>query len=145
MRTAQYVEMGVVESSTHSCIFPAPLQTGSQDLHLNIVYVPTNHVYVGDVFLMEDKEITYTNLSVREGLGESGWGKWGPGRARGGVAVLTVRGITSTKPVRMGGQGSSGEMTEALGSRIAAMCLEQSPGRPFAWCCPCGRGGSRYR
>lgn len=44
------------------------LQTGSQDLHLNIVYVPTNHVYVGDVFLMEDKEITYTNLSVREGL-----------------------------------------------------------------------------
>ncbi|GLC46029.1 hypothetical protein PLESTB_001026300 [Pleodorina starrii] len=44
------------------------LQMGSQDMKLNTVYVPTNHVYVGDIFLLEDKEITHTNLSVREGL-----------------------------------------------------------------------------
>jgi len=34
------------------------------------VYVPTNHVYVGDIFMLEDKDVIRTNLSVREGLGE---------------------------------------------------------------------------
>jgi hypothetical protein len=43
------------------------------------VYVPTNHVYVGDIFLLEDKDIIHTSLSVREGLGE------GEGRAAVGV------------------------------------------------------------
>ncbi|PNW70972.1 hypothetical protein CHLRE_17g741050v5 [Chlamydomonas reinhardtii] len=44
------------------------LQMGSQDTKLNTVYVPTNHVYVGDIFLLEDKDVMHTNLSVREGL-----------------------------------------------------------------------------
>lgn len=44
------------------------LQTGSQDLQLCSVYIPTNHVYLGDVFLMESKDIIHTQLSVREGL-----------------------------------------------------------------------------
>ncbi|KAK9818141.1 hypothetical protein WJX72_007750 [[Myrmecia] bisecta] len=32
------------------------------------VYVPTNHIYVGDVFLLGNQDIIKTNLSVREGL-----------------------------------------------------------------------------
>jgi hypothetical protein len=46
------------------------LQTREGDLRLNSVYVPTNHVYVGDIFMLEDKDIIHTNLSVREGLGK---------------------------------------------------------------------------
>jgi hypothetical protein len=30
-------------------------QVGSQDLNLLSVYVPTNHVYIGDIFMMEEK------------------------------------------------------------------------------------------
>ena len=32
------------------------------------VYVPTNHVYVGDVFLLSPDDIIRTNISVSEGL-----------------------------------------------------------------------------
>ena len=45
-----------------------PAQSGAQELQLLSVYVPTNHVYIGDVFLMEEKDVIHTNLSVREGL-----------------------------------------------------------------------------
>ena len=34
------------------------------------VYVPTNHIYVGDIFLLGKEDIIHTSLSVREGLGE---------------------------------------------------------------------------
>lgn len=44
------------------------LQTSNGDMSLCSVYVPTNHVYIGDVFLLEDKDIIQTNLSVRAGL-----------------------------------------------------------------------------
>jgi len=44
------------------------LQMASGDLQLLSVYVPTNHVYIGDVFMMEEKDVIHTNLSVREGL-----------------------------------------------------------------------------
>lgn len=44
------------------------LQLGSVDTKLCTVYLPTNHVYVGDILLLEEKEIIHTNLSVREGL-----------------------------------------------------------------------------
>ena len=40
------------------------------DLELFSVYVPTNHVYVGDIFLLGKADIIKTNLSVREGLGK---------------------------------------------------------------------------
>ena len=33
------------------------------------VYVPTNHIYVGDIFLLGKEDVIHTNLSVREGLG----------------------------------------------------------------------------
>ena len=35
------------------------------------MYVPTNHVYVGDIFLLGRADIIKPNLSVREGLGAS--------------------------------------------------------------------------
>ncbi len=40
------------------------------DKELFSVYVPTNHIYVGDIFLLEKCDIIRPNLSVREGLGE---------------------------------------------------------------------------
>lgn len=44
------------------------IQTPQGDMHLSTVYVPTNHVYVGDIFLLSSKDILRPNLSVREGL-----------------------------------------------------------------------------
>lgn len=38
---------------------------------LRCVYVPTNHLYLGDIFLISSKDILRTNLSVREGIGKS--------------------------------------------------------------------------
>lgn len=34
------------------------------------MYVPTNHLYIGDVFLVNTKDVIRPNLSVREGIGE---------------------------------------------------------------------------
>ena len=39
------------------------------DKELFSVYVPTNHIYVGDIFLLTKEDIIRPNLSVREGLG----------------------------------------------------------------------------
>jgi len=39
-------------------------------MELYSVYVPTNHIYVGDIFLLGKEDIIHTNLSVREGLGK---------------------------------------------------------------------------
>lgn len=33
------------------------------------VYVPTNHIYIGDIFLLQRADVIRTSLSVREGLG----------------------------------------------------------------------------
>ena len=44
------------------------LVTSEGDTELYVVYVPTNHVYVGDIFLLGDKDIYRNNLSVREGI-----------------------------------------------------------------------------
>lgn len=44
------------------------LQVGNVDMKLTSIYVPTNHVYIGDLVMLEDKDIIHTNLSVREGL-----------------------------------------------------------------------------
>ncbi|CAN1814148.1 Protein LIKE COV 3 [Linum perenne] len=34
------------------------------------VYVPTNHLYLGDIYLISSKDVMRPNLSVREGIGE---------------------------------------------------------------------------
>ena len=44
------------------------MQTPQGDKKLFSIYVPTNHVYVGDIFLMGSDDIIKPNLSVREGL-----------------------------------------------------------------------------
>ncbi|XP_042494818.1 protein LIKE COV 1-like [Macadamia integrifolia] len=44
------------------------LQTSDGEEELCCVYVPSNHLYVGDVFLISSKDIMRPNLSVREGI-----------------------------------------------------------------------------
>ncbi|KVH93909.1 Protein of unknown function DUF502 [Cynara cardunculus var. scolymus] len=45
------------------------LQSYSGEEELYSVYVPTNHLYIGDIFLVNSKDIIRPNLSVREGIG----------------------------------------------------------------------------
>lgn len=44
------------------------LQKENGDEELCSVYVPTNHLYIGDVFLVNSAEIIRPNLSIREGI-----------------------------------------------------------------------------
>ncbi|XP_024979833.1 protein LIKE COV 1-like isoform X1 [Cynara cardunculus var. scolymus] len=44
------------------------LQSYSGEEELYSVYVPTNHLYIGDIFLVNSKDIIRPNLSVREGI-----------------------------------------------------------------------------
>ncbi|XP_038905657.1 protein LIKE COV 1-like isoform X2 [Benincasa hispida] len=44
------------------------LQSRMEEEELYCVYVPTNHLYLGDIFLMSSKDILRPNLSVREGI-----------------------------------------------------------------------------
>ncbi|XP_057505451.1 LOW QUALITY PROTEIN: protein LIKE COV 2-like [Actinidia eriantha] len=44
------------------------LQRDDGDEELCSVYVPTNHLYIGDIFLVNSKEIIRPNMSIREGI-----------------------------------------------------------------------------
>nr|GEZ23962.1 protein like COV 2 [Tanacetum cinerariifolium] len=44
------------------------LQRENGDCELCSVYVPTKHLYIGDVFQVNSEEITRPNLSIREGI-----------------------------------------------------------------------------
>lgn len=44
------------------------LQNYSGDEELCCVYVPTNHLYIGDIFLLNTNDVIRPNLSVREGI-----------------------------------------------------------------------------
>ncbi|KAK8545213.1 hypothetical protein V6N12_026053 [Hibiscus sabdariffa] len=44
------------------------LQSFSGEEELCCVYVPTNHLYIGDIFLINTKDVIRPNLSVREGI-----------------------------------------------------------------------------
>ncbi|CAN6452562.1 unnamed protein product [Victoria cruziana] len=44
------------------------LQNDGGDEELCSVYVPTNHLYIGDIFLINSAEIIRPNLSIREGI-----------------------------------------------------------------------------
>lgn len=46
------------------------LRKSSGAEELCCVYVPTNHLYLGDIFLINSKDIMRPNLSVREGIGK---------------------------------------------------------------------------
>lgn len=45
-------------------------QSYSGEEELCCVYVPTNHLYIGDIFLVNCKDVIRPNLSVREGIGK---------------------------------------------------------------------------
>lgn len=45
------------------------LRRNGIDEEVCCVYVPTNHLYLGDIFLINSKDIMRPNLSVREGIG----------------------------------------------------------------------------
>ena len=45
------------------------MQKENGDEELCSVFVPTNHLYIGDVFLVNSAEIIRPNLSIREGIG----------------------------------------------------------------------------
>ncbi|CAO2822862.1 unnamed protein product [Amaranthus hypochondriacus] len=44
------------------------LQSYSGEEDLCCVYVPTNHLYIGDIFLVNSQDVIRPNLSVREGI-----------------------------------------------------------------------------
>ncbi|KAL3681834.1 hypothetical protein R1sor_024790 [Riccia sorocarpa] len=44
------------------------LQGETGDEELCSVYVPTNHLYIGDIFMISSKDVIRPNLSVREGI-----------------------------------------------------------------------------
>ncbi|URE41449.1 hypothetical protein MUK42_33925 [Musa troglodytarum] len=44
------------------------LQSYSGEDELFCVYVPTNHLYIGDIFLVNSNDVIRPNLSVREGI-----------------------------------------------------------------------------
>ncbi|RXH75772.1 hypothetical protein DVH24_039471 [Malus domestica] len=44
------------------------LQQDNEDEELCSVFVPTNHLYIGDIFLVNSTEIIRPNLSIREGI-----------------------------------------------------------------------------
>ncbi|XP_041005964.1 protein LIKE COV 2-like [Juglans microcarpa x Juglans regia] len=44
------------------------LQGDNEDEELCSVFVPTNHLYIGDILLVNSKEIIRPNLSIREGI-----------------------------------------------------------------------------
>jgi hypothetical protein len=48
--------------------FLAP-QGYSSEEQMCCVYVPTNHLYIGDIFLVNSNDVIRPNLSVREGIG----------------------------------------------------------------------------
>ncbi|KAL5555801.1 hypothetical protein UlMin_038037 [Ulmus minor] len=44
------------------------LQKDNEDEELCSVFIPTNHLYIGDIVLINSKEIIRPNLSIREGI-----------------------------------------------------------------------------
>lgn len=60
-RIGEYA-FGFITSST------VILQQSTGEEELCCVYVPSNHLYIGDIFLISSKDILRPNLSVREGI-----------------------------------------------------------------------------
>ncbi|GAV76358.1 DUF502 domain-containing protein, partial [Cephalotus follicularis] len=44
------------------------LQKDNEDEELCSVFIPTNHLYIGDILLVNSKDIIRPNLSIREGI-----------------------------------------------------------------------------
>eukprot|EP01018_Ginkgo_biloba_P033286 Gb_27072 [translate_table: standard] len=46
------------------------LQNDMAEEELCCIYVPTNHLYIGDIILINSKDVIRPNLSVRDGIGK---------------------------------------------------------------------------
>jgi uncharacterized membrane protein len=44
------------------------IRSGSGDLKLKAVYIPTNNLYMGDIVLLDEKSIIFTNIPIEEGI-----------------------------------------------------------------------------
>lgn len=78
------------------------LSTPEGDLDLFAVYIPTNHVYVGDIFLLSAADIIRNNLSVREGIGGREEGGRDTGEHGAGAASMDkARGALLAGPAQM--------------------------------------------
>lgn len=61
--------MGNISIHVYICLLCLLLQRDDGDEELCSVFVPTNHLYIGDIFLVSSNEIIRPNLSIREGIG----------------------------------------------------------------------------
>ena len=68
-KTFEYLEMLLLFPILLDLIFDCWFQRDEGDVELCSVYVPTNHLYIGDVFLVNSEEIIRPNLSIRECIG----------------------------------------------------------------------------
>jgi uncharacterized membrane protein len=44
------------------------VQTADSALRLKSIFIPTNHLYLGDIVLLEDKSIIFTQIPIEEGI-----------------------------------------------------------------------------
>ncbi len=44
------------------------VRSDNEELKLKTVYIPTNNLYMGEIVLLDDKSVTYTNIPIEEGI-----------------------------------------------------------------------------
>lgn len=44
------------------------VKSKKEDLQLKAVYIPTNNLYMGEIVLMDDRSILFTNIPIEEGI-----------------------------------------------------------------------------
>jgi uncharacterized membrane protein len=44
------------------------IYTGGKEMTLKAVYIPTNNLYMGEVILLDDRNIIYTDIPIEEGI-----------------------------------------------------------------------------
>ncbi|GJU50444.1 hypothetical protein Tco_1219999, partial [Tanacetum coccineum] len=63
---ADMADLQCLPPTVQPCVSGRMRENGDEELCS--VYVPTNHLYIGDVFLVNSEEIIRPNLSIREGI-----------------------------------------------------------------------------
>ncbi|MDI6800497.1 MAG: DUF502 domain-containing protein [Thermodesulfovibrionales bacterium] len=63
---AEYPKQGAYAFGflTKECI----VESKNQQAHLKAVYIPTNNLYLGEIVLLDDKSITYTDIPIEDGI-----------------------------------------------------------------------------
>lgn len=49
---------------TKECV----VQSGGSQTHLKAIYIPTNNLYLGEVVLLDEKSIIYTDIPIEDGI-----------------------------------------------------------------------------